>query len=81
MKDTAVLSCQGAGTDEKVLIEILCPKSNEEINAIKAAYHKGRCFFPVFRFQYVLRMLVSLLIYQTALHLFKLERYTTFNHS
>jgi hypothetical protein len=32
---------QGAGTDESVLIEILCSRSNDDVNAIKAAYKTG----------------------------------------
>jgi hypothetical protein len=32
---------QGVGTKESVLIEILCSRTNAEINAIKQAYHKS----------------------------------------
>lgn len=32
---------QGAGTDEKVLVEILASRTPMEINAIKATYKKG----------------------------------------
>lgn len=33
---------QGAGTDEKVLVEILASRTPAEVNAIKAAYKKGK---------------------------------------
>lgn len=33
---------QGAGTDEKVLVEILASRTPGEINAIKATYKKGK---------------------------------------
>lgn len=33
---------QGAGTDEKVLVQILASRTPMEINAIKAAYKKGK---------------------------------------
>lgn len=39
---TLAFVTQGPGTDETVLIEILCTRSNDEINAIKAAYQKGK---------------------------------------
>ena len=32
---------QGLGTDESVLIEVLCTRTNEEIRAIREAYKKG----------------------------------------
>ena len=31
---------QGAGTDESTLIEIMCTRSNDQIEAIKAAYNE-----------------------------------------
>lgn len=34
-------SCQGAGTDEHALIEILVTRSNAEIQAMNAAYQAG----------------------------------------
>lgn len=34
---------QGAGTDEKTLIEILTTRNNEEIRAINEAYKEGEC--------------------------------------
>ena len=37
---TFVLLLQGLGTDEGVLIEILCTRSNAEINAIKQSYQR-----------------------------------------
>lgn len=33
---------QGAGTDEKVLVEILASRTPAQVNAIKAAYKKGK---------------------------------------
>lgn len=32
------------GTDEDAIIEILCPRSNAEINAIKDAYQKRKLY-------------------------------------
>lgn len=32
---------QGAGTDESVLIELLCARTNNEIKAVKTAYETG----------------------------------------
>lgn len=34
-------SCQGAGTDEHALIEILVTRSNADIQAMNAAYQAG----------------------------------------
>lgn len=40
------LDLQGAGTDEKVLVEILASRTPEVVNAIKAAYKKGKTVKP-----------------------------------
>lgn len=40
---------QGLGTDESVLIEILCTRTNAEITAIKQSYQKRELrFYSVF---------------------------------
>ena len=31
---------KGLGTDEKALVEVLCSRSNEELQAMKASYKK-----------------------------------------
>lgn len=41
---------QGAGTDEKVLVEILASRTPREVNAIKAAYKKGKRVKPYIYF-------------------------------
>lgn len=33
---------QGAGTDESTLVEIMCSRSNEEIDELKEKYQEGR---------------------------------------
>lgn len=41
------VSPQGAGTDEKCLIEILASRTNQQIHALVAAYKDGACHGPV----------------------------------
>lgn len=45
---------QGLGTDESVLIEILCTRTNAEITAIKQSYQRRelRFFFRFFLLPY-----------------------------
>lgn len=38
----------GIGTDEDVLIEVLCTMSNYEIHTIKHAYERRKLFFIIF---------------------------------
>lgn len=45
---TCVLLFQGLGTDEGVLIEILCTRTNAEINAIKHSYQKRECWLILY---------------------------------
>lgn len=45
------ISQQGAGTDEKVLTEIIASRTPEELRAIKQVYEEGKCFelyYPFF---------------------------------
>ncbi len=38
---------QGLGTDEYALIGLLCTRTNEELDAIKAAYKESMFYFVV----------------------------------
>jgi hypothetical protein len=42
MNQISVLFSQGAGTDESTLVEIMCSRSNEEIDELKEKYQEGR---------------------------------------
>lgn len=33
----------GIGTDEETVVEVICSANNQEIHAIKAAYHHSEC--------------------------------------
>lgn len=37
-----ILFSQGIGTDESTLVEIMCSRSNEEIDELKEKYQEGR---------------------------------------
>lgn len=49
-----VVFLQGLGTDESVLIEILCTRTNAEITAIKQSYQKRELRFFFFFFSVAL---------------------------
>lgn len=34
---------KGAGTDEDMLIDVICTASNKKMQAIKAAYRRSKC--------------------------------------
>lgn len=40
---------EGMGTEESTLIEILCPKSNEEVHTLVAKYEESK-YFHIVRF-------------------------------
>ena len=42
MTSDSSVPCQGAGTDEKVLVEILASRTCQQIKDIVAAYRQGK---------------------------------------